>query len=171
MDFYPSIICPTACKARSILQKAWDYDWDTGIINNAVAVSRERDKNARNSGISERETRNWEFIMWFAPCTNSGPVVFWFLSYIYADTRLLEEIRAELKEVVTEVNTPGSVNWMMLTSRIQNQCPLLYAAWEETLRLAAPTVSVRLVTEDCMLGDKYLIKKGAMVLLPSNVNN
>ena len=171
INVLPSIIAPTAYRARSILERAWDSDFDTGVIGNACALSRDRDQNARNYGISEREVRNWEYIAWFAPSTNSAPVVFWLLSFIFANPKLLTEIRTEISNVVTSSTVDGVKRIVLDVTRVQNGCPLLYAAWEETLRLAAPTVSVRMVTEDTILADKYLLKKGATVQMPSAVNN
>lgn len=171
VDFMPSITARKPYRARKILERAWDSDHSSGLMNDACSMVRDRDENARKYGVAETEVRSWSWVMWFAPSTNSGPVAYWLLSYIFADAELLEDIRKEISKVVTISTVGGQKRVALEVGRVQNDCPLLYAAWEETLRLAVPTVSVRLVTEDTIIADKYLLKKGSTVQLPSGVNH
>ena len=171
INVMPSITASAAYRARKILERAWDFDHATGLIQNACEIVQRRDANMLKYGISKREISSWEYIMWFAPSTNSGPVLYWFLSYILANSRILEEIRTEISNTVISSTVDGQRRIAFDVTRIQNECPLLYAAWEEALRISTPTVSIRTVTEDTLLAEKYLLKKGSTVQMPSGVNH
>jgi cytochrome P450 len=167
MGVAPSYVASKAYKARKILQKAWLPYYAAGLYKNASAIVRGRREAALKWGIPESEVQRWEYVMFYAPTTNSGPTAYWLLSYILADPELLEDIREEISRITTMSTVKGIKKVSFDITRIQKECPLLVAAWEESFRLSAATVSVRMVMEDTMLTDKYLLKKGAVIQMPS----
>jgi len=167
----PSWLASKAYKARGILQKAWLPYYAAGLDKNASAIVQGRREVALKWGIPESELQRWEYVMFFAPTTNSGPTTYWLLSYILADPELLTEIREEVSKVTTISTFKGVKKASFDITRIQKECPLLVAAWEESFRLSAPTVSVRMVMEDTMLAEKYLLKKGAVIQMVSAVSS
>ncbi len=167
MGVAPSWLASKAYKARGILEKAWVPYYEAGLNKNASAIVRGRREVALKWGIADSEAQRWEYVMFFAPSTNSGPTTYWLLSYILADSELLKEIREEVSKVTTLSMVEGVKKASFDITRIQKECPLLVSAWEESLRLSAATVSVRMVMEDTMLAEKYLLKRGAVIQMPS----
>lgn len=51
----------------------------------------------------------------------------------------------------------------MNVAQLTSHCPLLVSTWQETLRVTAATVATRTVTEDTLLNDTYLLKKGGFI--------
>ena len=170
MGVAPSWLASKAYKARAALQKAWLSFYAAGLNKNASAIVRGRRSAALKWDIPDSEVQHWEYVMFFAPTTNSGPTVYWLLSYILADPELLKEIREEVSKVITVSTVNGVKKISFDITRIQKECPLLVAAWEESFRLSAPTLSVCMVMEDTMLADKYLLKKGAVIQMPSAIS-
>jgi len=167
MGVAPSWLASKAYKARAILEKAWPPYYASGLNKNASAIVRGRREAALRWGIPDSEVQRWEYVMFFAPTTNSGPTAYWLLSFILADSELLKEIREEVSKV-TSISTMNGIKKVSFDiTRIQKECPQLVAAFEESLRLRAATVSVRMVMEDTMLADQYLLKKGAVIQMPS----
>jgi cytochrome P450 len=121
---------------------------------------------ALKCGLPEEEPLRWEYVMFFAPTTNSGPIAYWLLSYVYADPELLSEVREEVSKVTTISTVNGVKKASFDITRVQRECPLLVAAWEECFRLSG-TVSVRMVMEDTILAEKYLLKRGSVIQMPS----
>jgi hypothetical protein len=167
----PSWLASKAYKARRILQKAWLPYYAAGLDKNASAIVRGRRKAALKWGIPESEVQRWEYVMFFAPTTNSGPTAYWLLSYFPADPELLKEIREEVSKVTTISTFKGVKKASFDITRFQKECPLLVVAWEESFRLIAATLSVGMVMEDTTLAENYLLKKGAVIQMPSAISS
>jgi cytochrome P450 len=137
------------------------------LNKNASAIVRNRREAALKWGILDSEVQRWDYVMFFAPTTNSGPTAYWLLSYILADPALLKEIREEVSKVaiISTVKDVKKVSFDITS--IQKECPLLVAAWDESFCLSAATLFVRMVMEDTILADKYLLEKGAVIQMPS----
>lgn len=54
---------------------------------------------------------------------------------------------------------------------LKTKVPLLISVFREVLRLTAPLQSVRVVLEDTVVADQYLLKKGSIVQIPTGVVN
>ena len=94
---------------------------------------------------------------------NSIPGIFWLLCYVLSSPSLLDEIRSEIATIIIRKDEEVILD----VSQLQRNCPLLVSTWQETLRMANATVSNRVVKEDMLLDDMYLLKKGAVIQMPS----
>lgn len=101
---------------------------------------------------------------------NTAPVLFWLLMFIYSRPHLLQEVRKELEDVVeTSTNFNGEVIRNLDITTVTNNCPPLTSAFQETLRYRSIGTAVRQVTEDIILDGKWLMKKDALIQMPSRV--
>ncbi|KYG49616.1 hypothetical protein M433DRAFT_149844 [Acidomyces richmondensis BFW] len=103
---------------------------------------------------------------------NTVPSAFWLLSYIFADPKLLIDIRQEIDKCVHETNS-GKQKFISSTL-LKTQCPLLNSALRETLRIIGPMNINRAVLEDTLLtnhstGETFLLKRGGIVTVATNV--
>ncbi len=103
--------------------------------------------------------------------TNTVPTIFWAIYYVFRDPSLLEKLREEISAIAIrgKDKTTGAPVWTLPSSGLKQKCPLLTATINETLRHRTCGISSRMVTEDCVLNDKYLLKKGTVCELPNNV--
>lgn len=110
-------------------------------------------------GFSTDGTARSETSFLFAAIVNTATVTFWTVLRIFADQRLLQEIREELRrcEAFDEVDHVGAsadtegkrkgkqLSISRLTKNNYAACPLLYAVYREVLRLGSNNLGARLV--------------------------
>ena len=96
--------------------------------------------------------------------TNTVPNAFSMLAFVLGDRDLGEEISEEVKGVVTRTITDG-VDYVKTdtTALVGEKCPTLESAYFEMLRLDVSATSVRVMTEDLTLNEKYHLAKGGIV--------
>jgi len=94
--------------------------------------------------------------------SNVGPTTFWLAAYIFADLRLLEQLRVEVAKVVKRDGNDGTA--VIRIADVESTCPLLVSCYRETLRVTNIFIGFREVTKDTTVidsnGNGYLLKKG-----------
>jgi cytochrome P450 len=101
--------------------------------------------------------------------TNTVPTIFWAVYYVYRDPKLLQELRNELSKIAAKsTGEDGKPTWTIKNVDLKNKGPLLTATIDETFRNRTCGISSRYVTEDVVLKDQYLLKKGTIMELPNN---
>lgn len=98
---------------------------------------------------------------------NTGSVAFWTTYHIFSDPIVLRDIRAEATKLVTN----GPKGHAIDLSKVKSSCPILASTFQEVLRVHSIGTSARVVMEDHMLDNKYLLKKGSTVLIPGAVQH
>lgn len=87
------------------------------------------------------------------------------LCNILENDALTAEISDEIASVTTKSIIDGVTEVTIDTTAFNTNCPLLVAAWQETLRVCVNATSVRAVVEDVVLKDSYAFQKGSVVQL------
>jgi cytochrome P450 len=167
----PTVIARKAFYGRAAVNDAFRKYYAAGLEKNASNLIKGRADAARKFGLTERDIANFEIAILFTATTNTIPSSFWFLNYIVSSPSLLSEIRAEVSQIMARKIIDGVDTMEMDITSFQKKCPLLCSAWEETLRLVASASSVRMVAEGTMFADKYLLKAGSVVQMPSGVTH
>jgi cytochrome P450 len=91
------------------------------------------------------------------------------LCYIFSDVELVAAIREETAKIITQQISDKAKLVSLDIAMLQTHCPLLTACFYETLRLIKTGASVRTTLSDVMLDDQYLLKKGAVIQIPTGV--
>lgn len=113
-----------------------------------------------------------EFSNGVALLSNTVPNTFWLLYHLYSDPEVLEECRKEVSNVtVVAKNTDGQPVHTLDMSKVKVLCPVLLSTYKEVLRVYSMASSARLVMEDHMLDEQYLLKKGSTVMMPTPVQH
>ena len=99
---------------------------------------------------------------------NTIPTMFYMLYFIFSDDSLLKEARTEVEACVTSSDKQGD-ELSLDTTKIRDECPLLFSIFQEVLRYYSRGATARLVVEDTMLNGRFLLKKNAVVLMPTFV--
>jgi cytochrome P450 len=108
--------------------------------------------------------------MCIALLVNTNPAMFWLLFFIYSNSALLADIRAEVDSTLEISNSAdGSLTRFLDLTKVKSKCPLLASTFQETLRHKGMISSIRQVMEDTVLDGKYLLKKDALVQMPARV--
>jgi cytochrome P450 len=106
----------------------------------------------------------------FALLVNTVPAAFWVLLFLYAHPGLLDSIRNEVGLImVTAVDESGNLTRSLDITSVKTDCPLLASTFQEVLRYRAASTQVRQVQQDTLLEDKWLLKKNAIIQMPSRI--
>lgn len=104
--------------------------------------------------------------------TNTVPTTFWVLVRILSNSAVFNACHEEvLAHVSTSEDSDGTTVKTLDVGKLKTNCPILLAAFKETLRLHTTGIGARQVMEDHLLDGKYLLKKDALVLMPSTVQH
>lgn len=119
--------------------------------------------------VAEKDIAHFETGNIVAALVNITPTTFWTIWHVYSDFSVLESLRAEvLQALSTTVNENGTFSSLNV-SKLMTDCPLLISTFQEVLRVRSTNASVRLVMKDTMLDNRYLLKKGTLIHMPSQV--
>lgn len=98
--------------------------------------------------------------------SNLLPTHFWMLHHLFsAPGGFLDEVRAEISAVLA----PDGVT--LRVPLLHGACPLLNSTLSEVFRLHGFGMAPRVALEDVLLADRFLIRKGGMVLTPYRVQH
>lgn len=131
------------------------------LIQNRFATS------AKN-GVAIEDIARYEVGGSISILVNTTPAVFWLVYFLYSEPELLEEIRKEVGAVVgTSTDENGQAVRSLGITNVKTSCPLLLSTSQESLHNRAMGTSVREVMDDTVIDGKWLLKKAAMIQMPS----
>lgn len=154
-------------------------------MDNVSEIMKERAKVYRKLNMSMETRAGGDLGILWATNANTNMLTVWMLFEICRDTVILEQIREEIApyiQIVEEENHFGSAVWLPPKIKVLDmqglitKCPLLKAAYIETLRLYTSTWSVRLIQEDMVVESKkgnkssFFIKKDSIAHVPQELH-
>ncbi|KAM0809414.1 putative Cytochrome P450 [Seiridium cardinale] len=104
----------------------------------------------------------------FNNVANTSPTAFWVIYHIFSDALVQEECRNEVKQAIQD--TPDGISTIDL-SFVLNSCPILLSTYHEVFRYHGMANSVRVVSEDHMLDNRYLLKKGGLIMISARAQH
>ncbi|RAL17622.1 cytochrome P450 [Aspergillus homomorphus CBS 101889] len=118
----------------------------------------------RALGIGDDDIAMMMVTIYWGINTNTRQAAFWLLTYIlqygphYIDLIREETAPASPSGPKTSIQDPN-------LAHLHDNCPLLNAMWNETIRLSAYSASVRFLSADTVIGTKIL-RKGNRLMIP-----
>ncbi|KAI2628052.1 cytochrome P450 [Hypomontagnella submonticulosa] len=168
----PSITARKPIAARTKVARAFEEYYKAGGVEQASAYAKNRYQVEVNNKFPLEDTARSSVGGTIALLVNTVPSVFWVLLHLYQYPGLLQEVRDEVDACIQVSAGAGqsadSTLKIIDMVSLKDKCPLLLSAYQEVLRYRTIGASVREVMEDTHLGP-YLLKKGAMVQMPSRV--
>lgn len=174
----PSITARKPIAARTKVAKAFEAYYRAGGVKQASALAQKRYQVEVDHGVPLEDIARYEVGGSIAVLVNTAPAAFWTLLLLHSHPGLLDDIRKEIDaciETTTETTTATTTTAVKIldVTTLKQNCPLLLSAYQEVLRHRSMGTSVREVMEDTYLdgrdGGRWLLKKGAMVQMPSRV--
>ncbi|KAI4863881.1 putative 25-hydroxycholesterol 7-alpha-hydroxylase [Hypoxylon rubiginosum] len=104
----------------------------------------------------------------FNNVANTVPSAFWVIYHIFSDPVVLQECRNEVLQAVQD--DQGGTSTIDLTF-VLNSCPILLSTYHEVFRFHGMANSVRVVSEDHMLDNRYLVKKGGLIMISARAQH
>ncbi|KAF2455620.1 cytochrome P450 [Lineolata rhizophorae] len=165
VDVFPSIFVRKANNARKRLINALIKYVEEGHYKDASKLIQNRYHAHIGNGFTEEAWARSELGMLMGALVNASVSVFWMVINVFSRPKLLVELRKELEPIVDVDGTKRTVN----IHRLRSSCPLIIATFRESLRIYADIQSVRYVTDDTLLADKYFLRKDTVVQIAGGV--
>lgn len=171
INFLPSLTATQGCKARTVVSNAFRKYFEEMSHRTGSDVTKARYRTCEKYGIAVGDISGFEVGGLLAILVNTIPTAFWMIYYIFSDPTILEDLRVEIGAIIdTSINNADEpVQRTMDLTSIKGDCPLLSSVFQETLRCRSIGSSTREVLNDTILADRYLLKKGAVIQIPSLV--
>ncbi|KAK7987257.1 cytochrome P450 [Apiospora saccharicola] len=171
LNILPAFTARMPGKARDTLVRAYEKYYARGGHRSASAFIRNRCEFYLLRGVPYDDIARIEVGASIGFTSNTKPAAFWLLYHVCSDPALLDACRQELmsKAVVRTEESSGILT--IDIARVKSACPILFAAFKETFRVHSIGISMRRVVEDDVLDNKYLLKKGSYLLIPSAVQH
>ena len=167
---FPSFTARKGIAARSRLVSSFEAYFSNGEHEKASALVRYRYDACVKNRLSILDTAKYETIMGVALLVNTVPAVFWTLLSIFTSADLLTSIRQEIDQVSKPPpDSPLGTSRNIDVASLKSQCPLLTSTYQECLRYRTVGASIRKVMHDTILDGRYLLKKDALIQMPSRV--
>ncbi|KAI1100804.1 cytochrome P450 [Jackrogersella minutella] len=165
MSILPSITARRAHAGREKLAAALHAYLQAGLHKTGSKIVQRRVDIALAHGWTLPAVAREELSFLFAGIVNATTSTFWILLHLYADAALLATARGEVEAVLEA----GPSKPRLGITALRDMCPVLVAVYRECLRLGSDTYSTRLVKEDCVLADRYRLRKNAVVQIAGGV--
>ena len=169
-NIFPSIIARKAYLGREKIVAAFVKYYNEGGQHEASELAQARWKVQHESGAATEDIARMETATVLGVVSNTTPSSFWMLYDIYSRPSLLATLRDEVRTHALKKTDSGEM--IIDLAAMRDHCPNLLATFQEVLRTRSNSAPTRFVTDDVVLGDKYLLKKGRVLLMPGmNMNN
>lgn len=116
--------------------------------------------------LSNSDRARFDTINGHAMLANTTPTAFWTMFHILCDQQILAEVRAAAMSILTIQKQNGKLIREIDISNIR-EMPILKSILHECLRHYASGTGARIVVEDTLLDDRYLLKKGSFIFMPN----
>ncbi|KAI1385115.1 cytochrome P450 [Hypoxylon trugodes] len=168
--FMSSITAKKSARARKALFQAFErYYEGVGLedVGTSTYIKKQHDV-LSHSGLSDPDIAKTATAFTIALLANTIQATFWLVYHIFSNDAILQDCRKELLAVLQKGEN-GS-HYLDLTS-VKHSCPILFSTYQETIRTHSMGVSVVQAVEDQLIAERYLLRKGALVMIPSSVQH
>lgn len=168
LDILPqNIFFSQAVAGREQLVRSFAKYFADGGYKNGSAYIQKFTQHCISQQIPESDIPRFLLGTLFNNVANTIPAAFWVIYRIFSDKTVMEACRTEVSNAVTESSEASTVDLTL----VLNSCPLLLSTYHEVFRYYGLANSVRIVSEDHMLGGQYLLKKGGLVMMSARAQH
>ncbi|KAG6356243.1 hypothetical protein INS49_015630 [Diaporthe citri] len=164
LNLIPNIIAPKGSRGRDLFFKAMHKYYAADGHKTASALIKLRDEVNEKYGLSEMDTERFNLSVCYGLLVNTVPATSWVIYYVYSDLPLLTKIRKHVDLLVHHSNS-GLVT--VNIPEVIAGCRLLHSLLQEVLRVHSTNAAGRVVLQDTLINDRYLLKKDALLFIPS----
>lgn len=165
-NFLQWLTARKAWKGRRKVARAFYAYYMKHGIKEASSLTKMRYEKSMKQGMSLGDFTKLEAPALLAFVSSTVPAVFWALFELFSNPQLLADFRSEIKLNALSISEDGT-HTIDITA-IRDHCPLALSFLQEVLRWRTTTITLRYIIEDTLLGDRYLLKKGALASIPAS---
>lgn len=164
----PNVFFRSAIKSRESLVKSFENYYKNGSYKHGSAYIQRFTEHCIDQNLPEDDIPRVLLGTVFNNVANSVPSAFWVAYRVFSDPIVLQDCQSEVEQSVR--HDPDGTSTIDL-SYILNSCPVLLSTYHEVFRYHGMANSVRVVSEDHMLDNRYLLKKGGLVMTSARVQH
>ncbi|KAI0521198.1 cytochrome P450 [Xylaria bambusicola] len=164
----PSLTARKPIAARNKVAKAFEKCYKAGGFKHASALAKKRYQAEVDNNVSIEDIARYEVGGLIAILVNTAPAAFWTLLLLHSHPDLPSDIHKEVDACTRTSTENGNKAKALDITTVKKSCSLLLSSYQEVLRYRSMGASVREVMEGTYL-DQWLLKKGAMLQVPSGV--
>ena len=167
----PSLTAPKGHRGRNKVFRAFADYFRKGDVDSSSALIQARYEANVRYGIPFEDMGRFEILNAVGILVNTTPGAFWTLLHAFSNPTVLEDLRAELSSIMatTAEGSDGTPLHRLDVGQMKAKCHLVTSFFQEVLRSHSFNASVRMVIEDTIISDRYLLKKGSVIQIPSLV--
>ena len=170
LNIWPKYTANLAWTAREKLTKAFTEYFGAGDHHDSSALTMARWSTQHEAGATTEDIARLEVSETIGVLSNTVPSTFWTLFDIYSRDELLEDLREELRSNALIIH-PDTNQHVVDLGLIRDSCPKLVSVFQEVLRFRSNGAPTRVVYEDVLLDDRYLLKAGSVLHLVASAIN
>jgi cytochrome P450 len=168
LDILPqSIFFKQAVAGREQLVRSFAKYYTDGSYKDGSAYVQKFTQHCIDQQIPESDVPRFLLGTLFNNVANTIPAAFWVIYRIFSDKTVMEACRSEVSKAVVESSEATTIDLTL----VLNSCPLLLSTYHEVFRYYGLANSVRVVSEDHLLGGQYLLKKGGLVMMSARAGH
>lgn len=166
VDLFPKVLARKSLGARrSMVTELKRYFQADHHLQGSLLVQLRRKHNA-DFGLDIDDRAHTEVGQVAAGIVNTAPTAFWTVWQVLADPTVFEDCQREVSRLV-QIDSDGI--FTIDLAKVRTSCPILISTWQEVLRFHGTRIAARIVQEDTLIDNQYLLRKGGVVLMPNAV--
>ena len=162
----PSITVAKAYAGREKVVEAFEKYYAANGQESASRIIQKAIKLTKSYGLSANDIARLEPCNGHAFLANTSPTAFWTLYHLFSDSAILKKVREAVTPLFSQRGEDGTVVWEADVSKVR-EIPILRSLLHECLRHYGIGTGTRIVMEDTMLDDRYLLKKDSFIFMPN----
>lgn len=164
--FMPSVLASKGHAGREKVVSAFEHYFASGGHEDGSGLAKARLQVLKRD-VKPNDIARFECVNGIAILSNSVPTTFWTLYHIFSDPTILEIVREQLSNILSiQDSKDGTTTRTIDLGRIK-EVPILSSILQESLRYRSSGVGSRMLLEDVVLENRYLLKKGSFLIIPS----
>ncbi|KAI1320988.1 cytochrome P450 [Xylariaceae sp. FL0255] len=173
LNFFRQFLAPRGNRGRNLFFQAMKRYYASGAHESASHLIQARYEVNRKHGVSLEDIEHFDLSITYALLVHTVPGTCWAIYYVYRDASLLNDVRSAIEKLVglQPKPYPGEHEHVQTVTvnirKIFDEYPFLKSLVLEVLRLQSTNATGRVVIEDTMIDDKYLLKKDSIIFIPS----
>lgn len=175
LNLFPTRAFRSAISARDRLAKSFLRYHTEGHYKSGSAYIQRWTEHFVSRGIPDEDIARFHNAGLFALVANTIPTAFWTIYRVFSDPSVARECREEVAQAVAvavaDAEEGGATVCTVDARAVKEGCPTLMSTFQEVFRFHGMANSVRVASEDHLLGGRWLIRKGGMVMMPARVQH
>ena len=162
----PGIVASKGYHGRDKVVLAFEQYFATDAYESGLDLIKAR-LQVLKKDIDPEDIARFECVNGIALLVNTVPTTFWTIYHVFADPAILEIVREHASTILTIEESVGGITRTIDLNRLK-EVPTLTSILHEALRHRGSGTGPRMILDDVVLDDRYLLKKDSYLIIPNH---